>query len=46
MRPVLAACCRRILHAGPLGAGMMLKAANNLVTMLQLVAAHEACARQ
>ena len=42
VRPVLAACCRRIIHAGPLGAGMMLKAANNLVTMLQLVAVHEA----
>jgi 3-hydroxyisobutyrate dehydrogenase len=41
VRPVLAACCRRIVHAGPLGAGMVLKAANNLVTMLQLVAAHE-----
>lgn len=41
VRPVLAACCRSIVHAGPLGAGMVLKAANNLVTMLQLVAAHE-----
>jgi 3-hydroxyisobutyrate dehydrogenase len=41
VRPVLAATCRRIVHAGPLGAGMVLKAANNLVTMLQLVAAHE-----
>ena len=40
-RPVLEACCRRIVHAGPLGAGMVLKAANNLVTMLSLVAAHE-----
>jgi hypothetical protein len=37
VRPVLAATCR-IVHAGPLGAGMVLKAANNLVTMLQLVA--------
>ena len=41
VRPVLAATCRRIVYAGPLGAGMVLKAANNLVTMLQLVAAHE-----
>jgi 3-hydroxyisobutyrate dehydrogenase-like beta-hydroxyacid dehydrogenase len=41
VRPVLAATCRRIVHAGPPGAGMVLKAANNLVTMLQLVAAHE-----
>jgi 3-hydroxyisobutyrate dehydrogenase-like beta-hydroxyacid dehydrogenase len=41
VRPVLAATCRRIIHAGPLGAGMVLKAANNLVTMLELVAAHE-----
>jgi 3-hydroxyisobutyrate dehydrogenase len=41
VRPLLAATCRRIVHAGPLGAGMVLKAANNLVTMLQLVAAHE-----
>jgi 3-hydroxyisobutyrate dehydrogenase len=41
VRPVLEACCRRIIHAGPLGAGMTLMAANNLVTMLQLVAAHE-----
>ena len=40
-RPVLEACCRRIIHAGPLGTGMTLKAANNLVTMLQLLAAHE-----
>jgi 3-hydroxyisobutyrate dehydrogenase-like beta-hydroxyacid dehydrogenase len=41
VRPVLAATCRRIVHAGALGAGMVLKAANNIVTMLQLVAAHE-----
>jgi 3-hydroxyisobutyrate dehydrogenase-like beta-hydroxyacid dehydrogenase len=41
VRPVLAVCCRRIIHAGPLGAGMVLKAANNLVTMLALLAAHE-----
>ena len=41
VRSVLEACCRRIVHAGPLGAGMALKAANNLVTMLGLVAAHE-----
>lgn len=40
-RPVLDACCQRVIHAGPLGAGMTLKAANNLVTMLQLLAAHE-----
>jgi 3-hydroxyisobutyrate dehydrogenase-like beta-hydroxyacid dehydrogenase len=42
VRPVLEACCSRIIHAGPLGAGMALKAANDLVTMLQLLAAHEA----
>jgi 3-hydroxyisobutyrate dehydrogenase-like beta-hydroxyacid dehydrogenase len=41
VRPVLEACCRRIIHAGALGAGVTLKAANNLVTMLQLLAAHE-----
>ena len=40
-RPVLDAFCRTIIHAGDLGAGMVLKAANNLVTMLELVAAHE-----
>ena len=41
VRPVLETCCSRIIHAGPLGAGMTLKVASNLVTMLQLVAAHE-----
>ena len=41
VRPVLAAYCRRIIHAGPLGAGMVLEAARNLVTTLQLVAANE-----
>jgi 3-hydroxyisobutyrate dehydrogenase len=41
VRPVLEACCSRIIHAGALGAGMALKAANDLVTMLQLLAAHE-----
>ena len=40
-RPVLDAFCRSVLHAGALGSGMVLKAANNLVTMLELVAAHE-----
>jgi 3-hydroxyisobutyrate dehydrogenase-like beta-hydroxyacid dehydrogenase len=40
-RPVLDAFCRSIVHAGALGSGMVLKAANNLVTMLELVAAHE-----
>ena len=40
-RPVLDAFCRTVIHAGELGAGMVLKAANNLVTMLELVAAHE-----
>lgn len=39
--PVIDAMCRRRIHAGELGAGMALKAANNLVTMLQLLAAHE-----
>jgi len=41
VRPVLDAFCRSVVHAGPLGSGMVLKAANNLVTMLELVAAHE-----
>jgi 3-hydroxyisobutyrate dehydrogenase-like beta-hydroxyacid dehydrogenase len=41
VRPVIEATCSRIIHAGPLGSGMALKAANNLVTMLQLLAAHE-----
>jgi 3-hydroxyisobutyrate dehydrogenase-like beta-hydroxyacid dehydrogenase len=40
-RPVLDAFCRSVIHAGGLGSGMVLKAANNLVTMLELVAAHE-----
>jgi 3-hydroxyisobutyrate dehydrogenase-like beta-hydroxyacid dehydrogenase len=40
-RPVLDAFCRNVIHAGGLGSGMVLKAANNLVTMLELVAAHE-----
>jgi 3-hydroxyisobutyrate dehydrogenase-like beta-hydroxyacid dehydrogenase len=40
-RPVLDAFCRMVIHAGDLGSGMLLKAANNLVTMLELVAAHE-----
>jgi 3-hydroxyisobutyrate dehydrogenase-like beta-hydroxyacid dehydrogenase len=40
-RPVLDAFCRNVIHAGELGSGMVLKAANNLVTMLELVAAHE-----
>jgi 3-hydroxyisobutyrate dehydrogenase len=40
-RPVLDAFSRKVVHAGALGAGMVLKAANNLVTMLELVAAHE-----
>lgn len=39
--PVIDAMCRRRIHAGGLGTGMALKAANNLVTMLQLLAAHE-----
>lgn len=41
VRPVLETCCSRIIHAGPLGAGMTLKVASNLVKMLQLVAAYE-----
>ena len=40
-RPLLAAFSKRIIHAGPVAAGMTLKAANNLVTMLELLAAHE-----
>jgi 3-hydroxyisobutyrate dehydrogenase len=40
-QPVLDAFCSSVLHAGPLGSGMTLKAANNLVTMLELVAVHE-----
>jgi 3-hydroxyisobutyrate dehydrogenase-like beta-hydroxyacid dehydrogenase len=42
VRPVLEACCSRIVHAGGLGAGMALKAATDLATILQLLAAHEA----
>jgi 3-hydroxyisobutyrate dehydrogenase len=41
VRPVIEATCRRIIHAGPLGAGIALTAANGLVTMLQLLAVHE-----
>lgn len=36
LRPMIGAYASRIIHAGPLGAGMKLKMANNLVTYTQL----------
>ncbi|WP_156495510.1 NAD(P)-dependent oxidoreductase [Croceicoccus estronivorus] len=42
LRPMLDCYCNKIIHAGPLGAGMKLKAANNLVTYAELLAAVEA----
>jgi 3-hydroxyisobutyrate dehydrogenase len=40
-KPFLEAFASRIIHAGALGAGMVLKACNNLVTYLELMAADE-----
>jgi len=40
-RPVLEAFSTAIVHAGPLGAGMVIKACNNLTTFIQFIAAHE-----
>ncbi|HQR02722.1 MAG: NAD(P)-dependent oxidoreductase [Proteobacteria bacterium] len=41
VHPMLAAYSGKIIHAGPLGTGMTLKLCNNLITYLQLIAAHE-----
>jgi 3-hydroxyisobutyrate dehydrogenase len=40
-RPVLEAFSTAIVHAGPLGAGMVVKACNNLTTFIEYTAAHE-----
>jgi 3-hydroxyisobutyrate dehydrogenase-like beta-hydroxyacid dehydrogenase len=40
-RPFLAAFSGNIIHAGAVGTGMVLKACNNLVTYIQLMAGHE-----
>jgi 3-hydroxyisobutyrate dehydrogenase len=40
-RPVLEAFSTSIVHAGPLGSGMVIKACNNLVTFSEYTAAHE-----
>src|SRR5882757_9760224 len=40
-RPVLEAFSTAIVHAGPLGAGMVIKACNNLTTFIEYTAAHE-----
>lgn len=41
IRPLLDAFCSEVIHAGPAGAGMALKLANNLVTYFHLLSAHE-----
>jgi 3-hydroxyisobutyrate dehydrogenase-like beta-hydroxyacid dehydrogenase len=40
-RPLIDAYSSKVIHAGTLGAGMLLKLSNNLVTYLQLLAAVE-----
>ncbi|MDB6100819.1 MAG: putative oxidoreductase [Gammaproteobacteria bacterium] len=40
-RPVLEAFSTAIVHAGPLGSGMVIKTCNNLVTFIEYTAAHE-----
>jgi 3-hydroxyisobutyrate dehydrogenase-like beta-hydroxyacid dehydrogenase len=40
-RPVLEAFSTAIVHAGRLGAGMVIKACNNLTTFIEYTAAHE-----
>jgi 3-hydroxyisobutyrate dehydrogenase-like beta-hydroxyacid dehydrogenase len=40
-RPVLETFSTGIVHAGPLGAGMVIKACNNLTTFIEYTAAHE-----
>src|SRR5205814_16787 len=41
IRPLLDAFCAEVVHAGPVGSGMALKLANNLVTYFHLLSAHE-----
>jgi 3-hydroxyisobutyrate dehydrogenase-like beta-hydroxyacid dehydrogenase len=40
-RPMLEAFSTTIVHAGSLGAGMVIKACNNLTTFIEFIAAHE-----
>jgi 3-hydroxyisobutyrate dehydrogenase len=42
LQPLIGAYCSNLVHAGPLGAGMKLKVANNLVTYTQLAIGVEA----
>lgn len=42
LQPLIGAYCANLVHAGPLGAGMKLKVANNLVTYTQLAIGVEA----
>ena len=44
IRPVLETSAGRIVHAGPLGAGAVTKACNNLIQYMEFVAAREAVA--
>lgn len=44
IRPVLTASAARIVHAGPLGAGAVAKACNNLMQYMEFLAAREAVA--
>jgi 3-hydroxyisobutyrate dehydrogenase-like beta-hydroxyacid dehydrogenase len=44
IRPVLATSAARIVHAGPLGAGAITKACNNLMQYMEFLAAREAVA--
>ena len=41
-RPVWATSAQKIIHAGPVGAGMLLKLCNNLMTYAAFAAIHEA----
>jgi 3-hydroxyisobutyrate dehydrogenase len=42
LQPLIGAYCANLVHAGPVGAGMKLKVANNLVTYTQLAIGVEA----
>ena len=44
LRPVLAAYCENVIHAGPPGHGHMLKLINNFIAMAIATATAEACA--
>jgi 3-hydroxyisobutyrate dehydrogenase-like beta-hydroxyacid dehydrogenase len=42
-RPLLAAGGNKVVHAGPVGAGIALKLCNNMMTYAAFIAMHEAC---